>query len=362
MRHKNRGFTLVELLVVIAIIGVLVALLLPAVSAAREAARRAQCSNNLKNIALAMLNYHDSNKKFPLGAVVVNNTYPTNTSFSYRDTAGIRWSTTWAISILPQLEQSALFNTWNPSLTYGAATQRQVTGTPLQIMKCPSDNTNKTVVDPNVADDPANLGTFDKGNYGLNFGGGSANENGNSGNKAGPEDKPSWTQQAYGLLSKNRGMASLRDTDGHMSNVGLNDLSDGASNCVILGELLTFNNNTDCRGCWGKAHGAVISCYTSGNPEVDGPNGIATPNVKAIGIYRDAPTHCEQVQTLGDPDLECQDAQGDGLGGNAMRSKHPGGAQAAFGDGRVQMLNNNIDKLIYRALLTIQGKEKASPP
>jgi hypothetical protein len=215
-------------------------------------------------------------------------------------------------------------------------------------------------VDPNVADDPANLGTFDKGNYGLNFGGGSANENNNSGNRAGPEDKPSWTQQAYGLLSKNRGMASLRDQTGVMTNVGLNDITDGASNTVMLGEMLTMNQSDDCRGCWGKALCAVISGYNSGNPEEDGANGIATPNVKAIGIYRDAPTHCSQNPALGDPDLECRDQAGDGLGGNAMRSKHPGGAQAAFNDGRVQMLNNNIDKFIYRALLTIQGRERAN--
>src|SRR5213595_124720 len=103
MPRRKDAFTLVELLVVIAIIGVLVALLLPAVSAAREAARRAQCSNNLKNLGLAMMNYHDSNKKFPLGAVCSG--CPTTTSYSFRDAPPQFWSTTWAISILPQLEQ-----------------------------------------------------------------------------------------------------------------------------------------------------------------------------------------------------------------------------------------------------------------
>jgi len=354
---SKRGFTLVELLVVIAIIGVLVSLLLPAVTAAREAARRTQCSNNLKNIGLAMLNYCDVNKKFPLGAVVVNNAFPTNTSFSFRDVPPIHWSTTWAISILPQLEQQALFNQFNPGLRTSVQSQRQVTGFPLQIMKCPSDITAGPAVDP---DGGENLGTFDKGNYGLNFGGGSANENGNSGNKAGPEDVPSWTVQAYGKPSKNRGMASLRDVSGVMTNVGLNDMVDGASNCVLVGEMLHVNNNGDCRGCWGKALGAAISGYTGGNPEVDGAIGIATPNVKAVGIYRDHPTHCANSATLGDPDLECADRAGDGLGGNAMRSKHPGGAQAVFGDGRVQFLTNNIDKLTYRAMLTIQGRESNS--
>jgi prepilin-type processing-associated H-X9-DG protein len=341
--------------VVIAIIGVLVALLLPAVSAARESARRVQCANNLKNLGLAMINYHDTQKKFPLGAVC--NNCVTTTSYSYRDTPPMIWTTTWTISILPQLEQSALFNNWNPSLNYGVASQRQVTGTPLQIMKCPSDSTADPVTDP---DGGTNVGTFDKGNYGLNFGGGSANENGNSINKGGPEDKPSWTQKAYGLLSKNRGMASLRDVTGLPSNIGLNDILDGASNTVMIGELLRFNNSGDCRGCWGKAHGAVISAYSSGDPENDGERGIATPNVKAIGIYRDAPTHCANTPTVGDPDMECVDKGGDGLGGNAMRSKHPGGAQAVYADGRVQFLTNNIDKLLYRSQMTIQGRESVS--
>jgi prepilin-type N-terminal cleavage/methylation domain-containing protein/prepilin-type processing-associated H-X9-DG protein len=355
MQRRGQGFTLVELLVVIAIIGVLVALLLPAVSAAREAARRAQCSNNLKNLGLAMINYHDANRKFPLGAVCVG--CSTAGSYSYRDAPPMYWTTTWTISILPQLEQQPLFTLWNPGANYGVASQRQVTSTPLQIMKCPSDATAEAVNDP---DGGTNVGTFDKGNYGLNYGGGSANENGNSGNKAGPEDKPSWTQSAYGILSKNRGFASLRDVTGLPSNIALNDVTDGASNTVMIGELLRFNNGGDCRGCWGKSHGASISAFTSGDPENDGANGIATPNVKAIGIYRDAPTHCANSQTVGDPDMECQDRGGDGLGGNAMRSKHPGGAQAVYADGHIQFLTNNIDKLVYRAQMTIQGRESKS--
>jgi hypothetical protein len=323
-------------------------LLLPAVSAAREAARRTQCANNLKNIGLAMINYHDSSKKFPLGAVCVNNTCATTSNF--RDLAPTFWSTTWVISILPQLEQQPLFGIWNSSAGY--ANQRQVTGTPLQILKCPSDLTVEPAKDPD-----SNLGTFDKGNYGLNFGAGSANENGNSANMAGPDDKPSWTQQAYNILSKNRGMASLRDTGGMPSNVGLNDFLDGASNSVMVGEMLRLNKSDDCRGCWGKALGAAISGYTKGNPQVDGAIGIATPNVKAVGIYRDAPVHCSESASTGDPDLECAGSSGDGLGGNAMRSKHPGGVQSVFGDGRVQFLTNNIDKFVYRAMLTIQGRE-----
>jgi prepilin-type processing-associated H-X9-DG protein len=128
----------------------------------------------------------------------------------------------------------------------------------------------------------------------------------------------------------------------------------------MIGEMLHYGNSGDCRGCWGKALGAAVSAYTQGNPEVDGEKGIATPNVKAVGIYRDHPTHCANSQTLGDPDLECGDRGGDGLGGNAMRSRHPGGVQACFGDGHVEFITNTIDKKIYRARFTIQGRESVN--
>src|SRR5262249_40744593 len=99
---KNRGFTLVELLVVIAIIGILVALLLPAIQAAREAARRAQCVNNMKQLGVAMQNYHDVRKKLPLGS----------------------WSCcwgTWQMYILPYIEEQQLFDMyqWSPNIKTG---------------------------------------------------------------------------------------------------------------------------------------------------------------------------------------------------------------------------------------------------
>jgi prepilin-type N-terminal cleavage/methylation domain-containing protein/prepilin-type processing-associated H-X9-DG protein len=103
VRASNRrsvGFTLVELLVVIAIIGILVALLLPAIQAAREAARRAQCTNNLKQITLAMLTFHDSSKKFPRGAY----TNPKNTHANVEDGLG------WATKLLPYVEEQAVYD------------------------------------------------------------------------------------------------------------------------------------------------------------------------------------------------------------------------------------------------------------
>ena len=205
-----------------------------------------------------------------------------------------------------------------------------------------------------------NQGTFDRGNYGLNMGGGAANENGNSGNRAGPNDVPTWTTAAYGQPSKNRGLSSPRDagSGNTPTGTGIRDQLDGSSNTLLLGEILKYGGTTaeDCRGCWGKNMGAIVSAYTRGNPEVDGLNGIATPNVRAVGIYQDGPTHCDNGVV--DPQLDCEDGGGDGLNGVAARSRHVGGVHFLLGDGAVRFIGDNIDKANYRAIFTIQSGER----
>jgi len=152
-RRKHFGFTLVELLVVIAIIGVLVALLLPAVQAAREAANRASCGNHVKQIGLALHNYHDAFNKFPPGAV--DNDPATTAAADQTDAS--HWG--WAVMILPQIEQGALYD----RLTPGAATLKQrfdtigvnnrdLLLTKLEVYACPSDrerflNVSRTIND-----------------------------------------------------------------------------------------------------------------------------------------------------------------------------------------------------------------------
>src|SRR5579885_205553 len=140
MRHRPRGFTLIELLVVTALIGVLVALLLPAVQSAREAARRAQCAGNLKQIALAMHQYHGVHAVLPPGK------------------KGCCWGT-WLVYVLPQIEQTALFNAWNScginapgvppgydlDLRYFGAANVTVTSTRLSCYLCPSDSANEPI-------------------------------------------------------------------------------------------------------------------------------------------------------------------------------------------------------------------------
>lgn len=122
------GFTLVELLVVIAIIGVLVAMLLPAVQAAREAARRSSCSNNLKQIGLALHNYHDTNRKFPTAGFL---TRPGTTPAQ-----PLAYHHTWLTSILPYMEQKPLHDSTNFNLR---AWDQPIVGTQVATLRCPSD-------------------------------------------------------------------------------------------------------------------------------------------------------------------------------------------------------------------------------
>ena len=177
---RRRGFTLIELLVVIAIISVLIALLLPAVQSAREAARRIQCVNNLKQFGLAMHNYVSANTAFPSGAVF-NTSVPPCSGYGFGSSCQ---NTTWFVLTLPFIEGGAMYNTFNFSI--GSEGTMQLTGYPyayavnstilttrLAYFQCPSDNTNTfnvqgSAVGAVLSGAPALVIT--KGNYGVNWG------------------------------------------------------------------------------------------------------------------------------------------------------------------------------------------------
>jgi prepilin-type N-terminal cleavage/methylation domain-containing protein/prepilin-type processing-associated H-X9-DG protein len=140
MYRRRRGFTLIELLVVIAIIAVLIALLLPAVQSAREAARRAQCTNNLKQLGLAALNYESSNGCIPGGSYTgLAGFNPPAYSKNYPESFSV------FVRILPYLEQSPMYGAANFSLNAGAAANLTIGGVLVNSLVCPSDLQNQTI-------------------------------------------------------------------------------------------------------------------------------------------------------------------------------------------------------------------------
>lgn len=312
-QSNTRGFTLVELLVVIAIIGILVALLLPAVQAAREAARRMECSNNLRQVGLAMHNYENAHGTFPVGAY------------------GCCWGT-WIEAILPHLEQQNISDRYvdenkydNPdsSYRYSGSQNRQVTTLQIGILVCPSDTSSATT-----------LGGFQNitsHNYAVNLG--------NTGYLAGYPDNED-AVDGYNGVKFGGAPFSLKagpSTEPYAATIA--DIRDGASNTLLASEVLQGRGN-DLRGFswWGYAAG--FNTYLSPNssqPDVMQSSGYCVNdgvNPPCVG-----PHSTSQPMT------------------NAARSNHTGGVLTVFCDGSVHFIGDNIDIDTYRALSTTRGQE-----
>ena len=162
---RNRGgFTLVELLVVIAIIGILVGLLLPAVQAAREAARRMQCSNNLKQLGLAVMNYESAIKRLPPGGLHLRDGFGGASNST-------SWGPNWLVMLLPYMEQGPLYAQYNTRSLF-ARESPLVVGTKVPTFACPSDTQDEAFEGAGSFNGVATK--FARGNYACNGGGGSA--------------------------------------------------------------------------------------------------------------------------------------------------------------------------------------------
>jgi prepilin-type N-terminal cleavage/methylation domain-containing protein/prepilin-type processing-associated H-X9-DG protein len=347
--NKNRhGFTLIELLVVIAIIAVLIALLLPAVQSARESARRAQCTNNLKQIGLGMHNYQSSNGCLPYGV------------------KGCCWGT-WLVAVLPYVEQQALFNAWNsygndrleatpadPNrlLRYGAPMNITVTSSRVAAYYCPSDpnNLNKIGVTQTIN---GNTLSVTSQNYVVNFGNTITNQTplyawNNTQLKflgAPFTDIGSPDADITGYTSGSGG----KSAPGTSGTVDFNGITDGLSNTMMTSEILV-GQGWDLRGFswWGYA-----PMFTGLYP----PNS-SYPDVLQFSSY------CGNVP----PNPPCTGATGGisngvytGLGMfNDVRSKHPGGVNVGMCDGSVRFFKNSVNIYTFQALASTKGNEVIS--
>jgi len=334
-RQPRQAFTLVELLVVIAIIGVMVGLLLPAVQAAREAARRMSCSNNLKQVGLAMHNYNDTFQILPKPGFH-NRDIIVNASSSSS-------SQSWAVAILPYLEQQAIYDQYDFSNRGGTRGFRDnpnnllLGSRPIATYVCPSDGGRKELLSLSSTwtFPDGTAGGLARGNYGVNCGAGSA-----------------FSRTDY-RIRRERGPfhfgGSGNPSPGEPFGATFAEIRDGLSNTILAGEILAGDVRNDIRGAWMYAS----SCYISGGePSYRADRLLVTPNGNALDDRQmDRPGTCGYV---GEPDRHMRCVAGGSRGFQTSRSRHPGGVQVVLCDGSVRFINESIPLDIWRALLAMQ--------
>ena len=214
----RRGFTLIELLVVIAIIGVLIALLLPAVQAAREAARRAQCINNLKQLGLAMHNYHSAHNTFPIG----------------RQGSPRR---NWTFGILAFLEQGAMFHSINFTVPFYDPSNTTVIFTTVDAFECPSD------LNSGAIEEPTQPYPRHKGNYMVNWG-----------------NTHFFQDQAANPFAGPVGTLAYLDAPFFSEGCrGVRDIIDGSSNTLLMSEVIIGKSNSIASGGSSDHRGDILN-------------------------------------------------------------------------------------------------------
>ncbi len=334
MRASMRqAFTLIELLVVIAIIGVLIGLLVPAVQKVRDAAARMKCANNLKQIGLALQNYHDTNNRFPAG-YVDRNTDPNSTP---DNDLGPGWG--WAAFLLPQLEQDNLYRQINFGQTVGMGANVQVSQAPLSVYQCPADGLQQTfpVYDSSFSSPVAMLA---HGNY-VGCNGWEECFNGAGGN---PQGGTGMDGLSGGLGSAGRG-AFYRNS---MTRIA--DVTDGLSNTIFVGE----RSGNHSPSTWtGALPGGRCPAWMANQPPTPyaPPPGPPYDNAdfgEALVLAHCNATHLPSADfPIFDPDT--------------FYSTHTGrGANFLFGDGSVHFLTSGINPMTYQYLATVAGGEVAT--
>lgn len=331
MRRNHRiAFTLVELLVVIAIIGMMIGLLLPAVQKIRETASRMKCANNLKQIGLALHNYHDTAGQFPPGYVDGN----TGQYSTPDNDIGPGWG--WAAFLLPQMEQDNLYRQIDFKQPVGTGVNLQVSLQRLAIYQCPSDGDQEDIdVYDSTFSTP--IATVAHANY-VGCNGWLECFNGASGNYAGGVGQDGLP----GPLGK-----ACRGLFWRNSRSTFASVTDGLSNTIFVGE----RSSNHAPSTWtGAIAGGRCPAWMATQPPSPGvpPPGPAYDNAdwgEAFVLAHGNATHLPSADfPIFDPDT--------------FYSFHsPGGANFLFGDGSVHFIRSAINPSTYQALCTIAGGE-----
>ena len=327
--RPRRGFTLIELLVVIAIIGVLVALLLPAVQAAREAARRGQCSNNLKQIGIALHSYHSAFQALPPAKIF---------STGGAGSPGLVLNTTGFTLILSQLEQTALYHAYNFNLPSsnavdntsanktvvalakgGAAANTTVVGTLVSTFACPSDDAPLVVNDPTGA---AGSGP----QYGRS--------NARRSNYVLCSSHYIDSDTPWNVPGRPRDLGMFQSD----ASTRLDDVKDGTSTTCMVGESHQIKVDQSFGPYWGSG------CWTSTHGVVFPPGNASSPD-----YLPNAPASAASGWALPNP-LRLQTKW-------AMGSRHPGGINMLFADGSMRFIKNGINNAIWYGLQTVRNRE-----
>ena len=331
--RSNTGFTLIELLVVIAIIGVLVALLLPAVQQAREAARRTQCKNNLKQFGLALHNYHDTNNKFP----------PFGGGTGNLSSGGERSRLSGIANLLPYVDQVAVYQEIvslpgdNPPYNNNLPWTRSIPA-----MQCPSD---LGVQDPNTASN-----TRGKKNYMFCAG------DSHAGNGC--------ARPAFPVVTQSRGLFAA------LTCYGIRDATDGTSNTIAMAEMVAASS-TNGPGIIAKtvlAAGTAspAACAALWNATTKSyPGGAYTGEPARSYRWADGAGSFTAFSTALPPNANSCFSNGGGTsycdGIYSAESRHPGGVQVLMADGAVRFISNYIDTGNQAKLLPAVSTTTPSP-
>jgi prepilin-type N-terminal cleavage/methylation domain-containing protein len=338
LKHKTgrRGFTLIELLVVIAIIGVLIALLLPAVQAAREAGRRIQCVNNLKQVGIAIHNYHDIHNNLPPGRIWKNglNGCGMNVFIGCQNTP-------WFVLLLPQIEQANFANTINFALgaegplrplPLGFFANSTAAGNRLGLFQCPSDRSNQFQFAPTYLGGRLSGPILMKGNYGVSWG------------------NTRWDQADLSINGQY--FRFLKSAFGHDGTIKLSSVVDGLSSTVFISEILQGSLH-DVRGLvWTSSSGAgtYMTRFTPNQFKDYCGSGLEADQLSQQSICVPEP----------EQNLPCGFTGNAQLGFAGAKSRHPGGLNVLNGDGSVRFIKSSIDPAMWIAINTIAGGEVIS--